>query len=660
MLHLRFIPKAEFDRILSGVVDRVKRLEVFSDMCRLNTLVAVKKAGSGHLGSSFSAMDVVCALYLEELNVARVGGGSPDRDVFFSSKGHDVPGLYAVLCALGILPEERLLRLRRIHGLDGHPDVGIPGMEANTGSLGMGISKGRGRAWGKRHFGRGGRVVVMTGDGELQEGQIWESLQTTSHQGTRLTVVVDHNKLQTDMPVEEIVSLRNLDAKFASFGWKVVRCDGHRFDSLLPALHTALTEGERPCVLILDTVKGRGVSFMEEISGMATGQGKYLWHSGAPNDESFQRGFTELQERIRTRLAALGLADLTLKEIPQEEVAKPVVTRQYVAGGYGQELLALAAKHPGLAVLDGDLSADCKIRDFQERFPDRFVENGIAEQDMVSMAGGMARQGLLPVCNSFSSFLCSRANEQIYNNLCEGTKIIYAAHFAGMIPAGPGKSHQSVRDIGLLGSLPGLSIFQPCSVEEATLGTRWAVEEAAQSVCLRLNIGPSPREFALPADYQVIPGRGFVLRSGTDALLFAYGPVMLHEAMLAAELIEKAGVSLSIVNLPWLNRFDTKWLEGVLAPHHHVFTLDDHVLGGGMGERLFAALAESGLVGTRKLQRFGLHELPACGTPWEVLRYHELDGASLARRIDNAISGNAANRTKMSSDGVFDTLEAAQ
>ena len=146
-------------------------------MCRLNTLVAVKRAGSGHLGSSFSAMDIVAFLLFEELNAADLGWNHPDRDVYFSSKGHDVPGLYAALHALGVIPRERLLRLRRLGGLDGHPDVGVPGIEANSGSLGMGISKGRGIAWAKRYLGRGGRVVVMTGDGELQEGQNYEGLQ---------------------------------------------------------------------------------------------------------------------------------------------------------------------------------------------------------------------------------------------------------------------------------------------------------------------------------------------------------------------------------------------------------------------------------------------------------------------------------------------------
>ena len=190
-MELTIVPREEFERARDD-------LALVADMCRANALTAVKLAGSGHLGSSFSAMDIVVHLFYAELNTAQVGFDQPDRDVYFSSKGHDVPGLYAVLHALGILPVERLLRLRRLGGLDGHPDVGVPGIEANSGSLGMGISKGRGMAWAKRQLGRGGRVVVMTGDGELQEGQNFEGLQAAAaHAQGNLWVIVDRNELQS-------------------------------------------------------------------------------------------------------------------------------------------------------------------------------------------------------------------------------------------------------------------------------------------------------------------------------------------------------------------------------------------------------------------------------------------------------------------------------
>ena len=200
MAQLSLVPLSEYARVRdTGGVDSDERLALAADLCRLNALTAVKRAGSGHLGSSFSAMDIVVYLLHEELNTAARGFDHPDRDVYFSSKGHDVPGLYAVLHSLGVVPTEKLMRLRRFGGLDGHPNVRAPGIEANSGSLGMGISKGRGIAWAKRHLGRGGRVVVMVGDGELQEGQSFEGLQAAAHDRLGgLTVVVDRNELQSD------------------------------------------------------------------------------------------------------------------------------------------------------------------------------------------------------------------------------------------------------------------------------------------------------------------------------------------------------------------------------------------------------------------------------------------------------------------------------
>ena len=182
MLNISFIPKKEFERILNSKINKFSKLELIGNMCRLNALSAVKKAGSGHLGSSLSSLDIITYLYFQETNIVRKGINSPDRDIFFSSKGHDCPGFYSVLVAAGIIGFNQLLKLRKLKGLSGHPDVITPGVEANSGSLGMGISKGKGIAIAKHLQKNKGRIFVMLGDGELQEGQIWESLQTAASQ----------------------------------------------------------------------------------------------------------------------------------------------------------------------------------------------------------------------------------------------------------------------------------------------------------------------------------------------------------------------------------------------------------------------------------------------------------------------------------------------
>jgi transketolase len=651
MTELTLIPKSEFDRIRAAGVERTAGLEVLADMCRLNALTAVKKAGSGHLGSSFSAMDIVCYLLFEELNTAEVGFDHPDRDVYFSSKGHDVPGLYAVLHALGAIPTDRVARLRRLGGLDGHPDVGVPGIEANSGSLGMGVSKGRGIAWAKRYLGRGGRVVVMTGDGELQEGQNYEAFQAAAHgRLANLTVVVDANEVQSDKPVSEILDLGDLEAKLGAFGWHVRSCDGHDFAQLREAFTSFREVSDRPQALVARTVKGRGVSFMEHPVALREGGGTYRWHAGAPADEAFERACAELVDRIEERLDSLGLDPLALERLPDEVEdgaytlegepesgagTRPKVTDEYVAEAYGEALVELAAHHEQLVVLDADLASDCRVRGFEVAYPERFVQVGIAEQDLVSTAGGIAREGLLPVVNSFASFLCSRANEQIYNNASEGTKVVYGCHYAGLIPAGPGKSHQSLRDVSLLGALPNMTVVQPANSEETRELLRWAVEEAAENVALRLAIGPSPRRIELPPGYRATPGRGTLLTQGADALVFSYGPVMLHEVLTAAELLQEVGVGICVVNMPWLNRIDRRWLSDLAGSFAEIFVVEDHSPVGALGDALRRELSE------HPVRSFGVEGWPACGTPAEALRFHGLDGASLAGRIETSLRAEA-------------------
>ena len=631
----QIIKKSEFDRVIKSNGNWALKMQLFADMCRYNTLVEVKKAGSGHLGSSLSAMDIVTYLYLNELNILKEGLDSEDRDIYFSSKGHDVPGLYSLFYALGIIPEEKLLMLRRLHGLDGHPEVRLPGIEASTGSLGMGISKAKGMAWAKNYKKRKGNVFVLTGDGEFQEGQIYESIQATAHQQVNnVTAIMDHNKYQTDMLVSDVNNIEDVVKKISSFGWHVVRINGHDFDILKKTFTELKKVTDKPKMIIADTIKGKGISFMERPE-METFHGKtlYKWHSGAPDDDSYVKGLNELTGSINKKAEELGIEKIIIPQNEPDGKVSEKSEKEFVTEAYGDALCEIAKTNDKLVVLDGDLSADCKLRKFEKMYPERFIENGIAEQDMVSTAGGLARMGLVPVVNTFASFLAARANEQIYNNAGERTKVIYTCHFSGIIPAGPGKSHQSLRDISLFGSLPNVTILQPCNGEEAKWVTDYCVNESKENCVIRLVIGPSPEKITLPKNYKLKMGTGAELTDGTDAIIFGYGPVMLHEALLTAKYLSNVDFGLKVINMPWLNKVDIDWLAKVIADQKKIYVLEDHSATGGLGDRLLNALAEMNALANREFHNFGLKEYPECGTPWEVLAFHKLDGKSLAQRI---------------------------
>src|SRR5439155_17435348 len=245
-----------------------------------NVLYMVQRAGSGHLGTTFSSLDIVSWLHLEVLR---------DGDRYFSSKGHDVPGLYAVLAALGRIEFELIHQLRRLDGLPGHPDVAAtPEVVTSTGSLGMGISKARGFVLADRVLGRSGRVYVLTGDGELQEGQLWESLQPTANRRLHeITVIVDRNRVQSDTWVSQVSDLGDLEAKTRAFGWAVATCDGHDLRAFAETLQS-LEDEERPRLVIAETRKGAGVSFMEPHDLPVTDTALYGYHSGAPAPDEYE------------------------------------------------------------------------------------------------------------------------------------------------------------------------------------------------------------------------------------------------------------------------------------------------------------------------------------------------------------------------------------
>tara|TARA_B100001750_G_scaffold201242_1_gene175896 strand:+ start:38 stop:913 length:876 start_codon:yes stop_codon:yes gene_type:complete len=262
----------------------------------------IKIAGSGHLGTSMSAMDLfVWIKHFKYPNKIK-NLNSKNRNIFFSSKGHDVPAFYSVLYSLGILKLKDIIRLRKIDGLDGHPDTSIKGIEANTGSLGMGISKAKGISWAKKKLGNKGNVIVLTGDGEFQEGQIFESLQTTSHQKiNNLIVIIDHNKIQSSQYVKDIINLKNLQKKVESFGWHVERCNGHSFHQIDKVFKKFDKIKNKPKMLIADTIKGKGISKIEHTKIMKKNK-FYNWHSGAPSDENYKEMMEQLIFKIKKSL----------------------------------------------------------------------------------------------------------------------------------------------------------------------------------------------------------------------------------------------------------------------------------------------------------------------------------------------------------------------
>ena len=269
-----------------------KQLQVMACKVRMGVIEGVHAAKSGHPGGSLSAADMFTYLYFKELRVDPKNPQWEDRDRFVLSKGHTAPGLYAALALRGFFPVEGLVTLRKMGSyLQGHPNMNtVPGVDMSTGSLGQGISVACGMALDSRLKKRDNRVYTLLGDGEIQEGQVWEACMFAAHYKLdNLCVIIDNNGLQIDGDIAKVMSPYPIDKKLEAFGFHVETIDGHDFDAIASALDTAKTVKGQPSAIIMKTVKGKGVSFMENQAS---------WHGSAPNDEQYAVAMAELKQQL--------------------------------------------------------------------------------------------------------------------------------------------------------------------------------------------------------------------------------------------------------------------------------------------------------------------------------------------------------------------------
>ena len=265
-----------------------EQFEKIAAKIRIDVIRAVHNAGSGHPGGSLSAADIVTALYFKEMNIDPENPEMEDRDKFILSKGHAGPVQYAALAERGYYPVEDMMSLRKLGSIfQGHPNMHkVPGIEMSTGSLGQGISASVGMALANKMDGKKGRVYTLLGDGEIQEGIVWEAAMSAAHYGLdNLCAILDWNGLQIDGKNDDVMTVKPVDEKFAAFGWNVVVIDGHNFDEIFAALDNARECKGKPTVIIAKTHKGQGVSFMADNPG---------WHGKAPSLEEAKQAVEEL------------------------------------------------------------------------------------------------------------------------------------------------------------------------------------------------------------------------------------------------------------------------------------------------------------------------------------------------------------------------------
>ncbi|RIE14327.1 transketolase [Candidatus Cryosericum hinesii] len=593
---------------------------------RYDILHMTTEAGSGHPTSSLSATDLLTGLFFGgtfrfDLNHPQ----NPCNDRIIFSKGHASPLFYALYAAAGVLSQEELLTYRRMGSpLEGHPTPRFAYAEAATGSLGQGLGIGVGIAMNGRYVDKLlYNTYVLMGDSEVAEGSVWEAAELASHyQLDNLVGILDVNRLGQRGETMLDWELETYEARFAAFGWHtIVLEDGHNIDAVQAAYGEIDHACGRPTVLIARTIKGKGVSFLENQDG---------WHGKTLNREQFDRAVLEL-----------GPVDLNLHgtiEPPVEAVPAvwaPVPVDQPVSAktlspreAYGRALVDIAPTHPGMVVLDAEVSNSTFAITFRDAYPERFFEMYIAEQNMISAALGFSTRGKIPFVSTFAAFF-SRAFDQIRmaQYALDRANIKFVGSHVGVSIGPDGPSQMGLEDIALFRTLVGSVVLYPADdITTAALVRQMADHHG---ICyMRTTRQELPRLYKTGEEFP-IGGSKTLRHSDDDRVTLVGGGITLHEALKAADTLAAADIHARVIDLYSVKPLDLVTLHKAAAETAAIITIEDHYAEGGIGEAVAAALSD---VATPVFS-LAVRKLPMSGKPEELLAYEDIDAAAIVRRV---------------------------
>lgn len=620
-------------RRLAAAADDDARIAALRTLClfnRVNALSTIAHAGRGWLGASFSCAEILTALYFDTAEGA--GTRRPDRDYILLSKGHAAAMQYAALAGLGVLRVADLRHYKQPGGPAAHPDRATPGIEANSGSLGQTLSKAAGLALGGAR-----RVFVVLGDGELQEGQNLEAFMTLHRHGlSQVVAIVDCNGIQTDSAVADIKPIPDLAGVLRGLGCSVQRVPGHDMEALVRALRAPPAAG-KPRVLLADTRKAAGIPFMEASS---CARRAFAWHGALPDDDAYRAALAALADAPDAGPAAAGIrAFLRAHGGNRPATGRPARRDAPVATGaaFGAHLADAAHRDARLVVLGADLEKACGLTRFAAEHPGRYIEMGIAEQDMVSCAGGLALRGLVPVAATFAAFF-RRAFEQVYVNATEGTRVIYAGHYAGLCYGPDGKTHQCTGDVAMMRSIPGMRVFYPAFPEEARMILDACLAGPAEGpVYVRLHRTPADPAFALKPPAAFEAGHGHWLRpcSGTGLCLLTSGPHMAAFCAGAADRLAARGRTVDVCAVSTLRGLAPGFVAD-LARYETLAVAEELAGAGGLHDEVTAALAARGLRLPRMLHRAAEGLTFSTLEPFGLYRHFGLMPEQLAAWLNSA------------------------
>ena len=605
---------------------KAEALKKIATRLRIHSLRMTTRAGSGHPSTCLSMAELAACLFFDEMRYNPRDADDWASDEFVLSKGHAAPILWAVYAEAGIIPLSRLMDLRKIESnLEGHPTPRMKWVKAATGSLGQGLSVGVGLAAAQKLGKSPGRTFVLMGDGECAEGAVWEAANAGVNFGLgNLVAIVDINRLGQSQATMHGHDLRAYEKKFKAFGWNVFKVDGNKVGEILDALEK-MKKARGPKVILARTIKGKGVSFLEDRNG---------WHGKPLKPDELQAALKEIgplpdvdaarfvkkpRKADRPRMKK----GLTFR---RTDYKKDAATRL----AYGNALLELGKVNTWVVSLDGDVKNSTYAETFFDAFPERSFQSYIAEQNMVGMGIGLAARGFIPFIATFAAFL-SRAHDQIRMAGYSFSNLKLCGSHVGVSIGEDGPSQMGLEDLAIFRPIPGCVVLYPCDA----FSSEACVEEMARHrgmAYLRTTRPATPLLYSKEETFPI--GGSKVLRKGEgDAVTVVAAGITVYEALKACEELKKEKIGLRVIDAYSVQPLDRKTiLRAAMETNRKVVVVEDHFQGGGLGDAVASALA-----GEAKIVHLCVRDFPRSGKPAELMDRYGISAHHIVEAVKKLV-----------------------
>ncbi|MEK7674014.1 MAG: transketolase [Patescibacteria group bacterium] len=662
-------------------------LQNIAKLIRCYILISTTKAGSGHPTSSLSSVELLTALFCGgffKFNLDDIE--NPNNDRFILSKGHSAPLLYSMYAVLGkaesdkcrkrqvvfsdekhdsvfhqlsalknnaenqvfgvensknnffefstfsVLSEDDLLKLRKFDSpLEGHPTPNFKYAEIASGSLGQGLSVGVGMALNAKYLDKlPYKTFVLLGDSEMSEGSNWEALQIANYYKlNNLVGIIDVNRLGQRGETMYGWDIQEYAKRISTFGWETILIkDGHNFKEIIKAYQRALNSN-KPVMLIAKTIKGKGVSFLENKEG---------WHGKVLNEEELKKALVELGEvdkSVKIELLKPESKEISnfkfsiLKQIPEYKIGDMVATRK----AYGEALKKLYPKYPNIVALDAETKNSTFSEIFEKEYPSRFFEMFIAEQNMLGVALGLSKRGKIPFISSFAAFL-TRAFDQIRMSAYSNANIKIVGSHCGVSIGEDGVSQMGLEDISMFRSVFGSVVLYSSDA----VSTEKLVEEAIKHngiVYIRTTRKDTPVIYNNDENFE-IGGFKVVRENEQDSIAIISAGITLHEAIKASDELKSQGVFVKVIDLYSIKPIDAEKLMEAIKNAKAIITVEDHYIEGGIGEVIRSALQNIKI----PIHSLAVLKMPHSGTPEQLLEFEEISKTAIIKKAVAILKNN--------------------